>query len=143
MSIDTDTTIQLNASVQAFYASQMQLLDSGEVEAWAATFTEDGVFAAGGLPEPARGRSTIETGARGVADQFDRAGITRRHWLGMVDARPQDDGTVRARSYALVYEIGGDGDPILRRSTTCDDVLVPDAGSWLVRHRRVVRDGLD
>ncbi|TCK22195.1 nuclear transport factor 2 family protein [Pseudonocardia endophytica] len=143
MSIDTDTTTRLTASVQAFYAAQMQLLDAGRVEAWAGTFTEDGVFAAGGIPEPARGRSTIEAGARGVAEQFDRAGITRRHWLGMVDAQPQDDGTVRARSYALVYEIPEGGDPILRRSTTCDDVLVQDSGSWLVRHRTVVRDGLD
>ena len=51
----------LQAEVQQFYARQMHLLDSGEADAWAETFTEDGVFAANAHPEPARGRETIRT----------------------------------------------------------------------------------
>jgi 3-phenylpropionate/cinnamic acid dioxygenase small subunit len=129
--------------VQHFYARQMQLLDAGATTEWAETFTPEGVFAAGGLPEPVRGRAAIAAGASQVASQYAQAGIRRRHWIGMLTVESRDDGSVRARSYALVLEIPRGGDVITRRSTVCDDELVPSGGTWLVRHRRVIRDGLD
>jgi 3-phenylpropionate/cinnamic acid dioxygenase small subunit len=133
----------LYAQVQHFYARQMQLLDAGDTAAWALTFTSDGVFEAGGVPEPVRGRETIENAARATAAEFDRQGVTRRHQISMLAVDPADDGTVRARSYAVVLEIPRGGEVTVRRSTVCDDVLVPADGWWLVRHRKVTRDGLD
>jgi SnoaL-like domain len=133
----------LYQDVQHFYARQMQALDSGATAEWAATFTHDGVFAAGGVPEPVKGREAIAAGAKAVADQFAAAGIQRRHWIGMLTVEPRDDGCVHARSYALVLEIPPGGDVITRRSTLCDDILVPSDGAWLVSGRKVTRDGLD
>jgi SnoaL-like domain len=136
-------TAELYQDVQHFYARQMQALDAGATQVWAETFASDGVFAAGGMPEPVQGRDAIAAGAQKIVDQFAEAGVSRRHWIGMLTVTPQNDGTVHARSYALVLEIPRGGEVVARRSTLCDDVLVPASGTWLVRHRMVTRDGLD
>ena len=133
----------LYGQVQHFYARQMQMLDAGDTAAWARTFTADGVFEAGGVPEPVRGRETIEKAARATAAEFERRGITRRHIISMVTVDPADGGAVRARSYAVVLEIPRGGKVTVHRSTFCDDVLVAANGQWLVRHRKVTRDCLD
>lgn len=126
--------------IQRFYAGQMQLLDSGLIDEWTATFAVDGVFEVGG--QAARGRDQIGPAARKVAQEFAARNITRRHWLGMLTA-DQDGDVVRACCYALVLEIPQGGDVIVRRSTVCDDTLVESDGAWFVRHRTVTRDGLD
>lgn len=133
----------LYAEVQHFYARQMQLLDARSCVEWAGTFTEDGVFAANGLPAPAEGRAAIETAARAAQDRLAAEGLVHRHWLGMVTADRAADGTVRARSYALVIQVPLGGVPALHRSTVCEDTLVRgEDGSLLVRDRRVTRDDL-
>ncbi|WP_169786223.1 nuclear transport factor 2 family protein [Streptomyces yerevanensis] len=46
----------------------MQLLDAGEVDAWAETFTPDAVFDSNSRPRPSVGRETIRANtARAVA----------------------------------------------------------------------------
>lgn len=137
----TDKT-DLYSRVHHFYAEQMQLLDARSTDEWAATFTEDGVFAASGLPHPARGRAAIAEGARSIAAELARAGIEHRHWLGMLTLNDGEGGTVRARCYALVIQIPRGGVPTIFRSTVCEDLLVPAGTSWLVRDRRVTRDDL-
>ncbi|MGW5969654.1 nuclear transport factor 2 family protein [Streptomyces sp. NPDC055186] len=135
-SADPGTYLQ----IQRFYARQMQLLDDGRAEDWARTFTRDGVFEVGG--EAVRGAADIARAARRTTDRFAAEGVTRRHWIGMltVDGKP-DEAT--ARSYAVVLETPRDGDPVLRRSTVCTDVLVREADEWRVKHRTITRDGLD
>jgi 3-phenylpropionate/cinnamic acid dioxygenase small subunit len=132
----------LYQEIQHFYGRQMRCLDSGAVDEWAATFTEDGVFAANAMPEPQRGRSAIVAGARRATEQLAEQGIQRRHWLGMLQVDSQDDGTILARTYALIIstELGGQAE--VRLSCTCDDVLVREDGRLLVRHRQVYRDDL-
>lgn len=125
---------------QHFYARQMQLLDAGSTDEWAATFTEDGVFEVGGTA--VHGSGEIAKAARKVADEFAAAKIVRRHWIGMLTVTPEGEG-LTARSYALVLEIPDGGDVVVRRSTVCTDRLVRSDGGWRVRHRRVSRDGLD
>ncbi len=87
---------------------------------------------------PARGRAEIVAGATRTVEQLAAQAITRRHWLGMSAIRPQD-GEVRVRSYALVFQVSAEG-AALRSSTTCEDVLVPDGASWLIRERVVRQD---
>ncbi len=133
----------LYTEIRQFYAYQMQLLDQRACEEWAATFTEDGVFAANGLPEPSKGRANIAAAATAARARLAEAGIEHRHWLDMLVVDQQDDGTVRTRSYALVIQIPRGGQPELHRSTVCEDVLVrAEDGSLLVRDRRVTRDDL-
>jgi 3-phenylpropionate/cinnamic acid dioxygenase small subunit len=134
-------TADLYYEVQNFYAHQMQLLDSGDVAAWAETFTEDGVFAAN-TQDPVTGRDSIHRAAEAVHEALHHAEIRHRHWLGMMDVRPVSPERLQVRSYALILAIPVGGQATVHVSTTCDDELVRDNGSWLVRHRRVVRDDL-
>lgn len=136
------STESLRTQVESFYARQMQLLDASLTAEWAATFTEDGVFATNVRPEAAVGRSVIATAAAKARAELTAAGLQHRHWLGMlvVDARP--DGTVSAKSYALVIETPRGGSPTLKHSTKCDDVLVSVDGEWLVKHRMISRDDI-
>lgn len=135
-------TADLYHEVQNFYARQMQLLDSGQVEAWAETFTEDGVFSANAHPEPARGRAAITAGAGAARSRLAEQGLRHRHWLGMVDVEPLADDRLRVRSYALVLAITQGGPATVHVHTTCDDELVRVAGQWQVRTRLVARDDL-
>ena len=132
----------LHAQIQSFYAQQMQLLDASRTTEWAETFTEDGVFATNVRPEAATGRQVIATAAAAARADLAAAGLMHRHWLGMLTVYPQQDGTVLAQSYALVIETPRGGSPSLKHSTRCDDVLVPDGNSWLVKRRLVSRDDI-
>jgi 3-phenylpropionate/cinnamic acid dioxygenase small subunit len=136
---------RVRATVEQFYAHHMQLLDDGRIKEWAAGFTEDGTFTVGSHPVPARGREEIVAGATHTVEQLRAQGIARRHWLGMADISAESGGegegnALRVRSYALVFQITASDGPALRSSTTCEDVLVPDGGSWLIKSRLVITD---
>ncbi|WP_211222340.1 nuclear transport factor 2 family protein [Actinokineospora enzanensis] len=136
------TSADLYQEVQHFYGRQMRYLDDNHIEAWAATFTEDGVFSANAHPEPQVGRDNIVAGARKAAAALAEQGIQRRHWLGMVEVAEAADGTVVARSYALVYNTPRGGQAAVHLSCSCEDVLVREDGELKVRTRRVTRDDL-
>jgi 3-phenylpropionate/cinnamic acid dioxygenase small subunit len=133
---------RLYCDIQQFYSYQSNLLDSGKSQEWAQTFTEDGVFAANGAPQPSVGRSGIEAAARRTVEDLRARGLVRRHWLGMVRVAPQDSGIVRASCYALITETPHAGTTRLLMSTTCDDELVAVGDGFLVQHREVRRDDL-
>ncbi|MFF3847834.1 nuclear transport factor 2 family protein [Streptomyces sp. NPDC002328] len=133
----------LYARVQQFYARQMQLLDLGEAERWARTFTEDATFAVPTLPEPARGRAALAAAARRTAAELAAAGQRHRHFIGMLDVRPRPDGAVDVRSYAIVYASQTGGASQVHRVCVCEDVLLhQDDGELRVSARTVTRDDL-
>ncbi|MEU5920012.1 nuclear transport factor 2 family protein [Streptomyces sp. NPDC047141] len=128
-------------SVQRFYAEQMRHLDEGRAEEWAATFTEDGVFGQNAGPEPVRGRTAIAAAVRANQARLAADPQQRRHVFAMLTVDPAGDGAVRARSYAQVLVTRPGGPTVLHLSAVCEDELVPAAGGWAVRHRRVDHDG--
>ncbi|MER6772873.1 nuclear transport factor 2 family protein [Streptomyces bacillaris] len=132
----------LHHQIQGFYARQMRLLDGGEIEAWAETFTPQGVFAANAHPEPVAGRDAIVRAARAARDALDAEGVRRRHWIGMIDIHPVTDDRLLVRSYAMVLEIPRGGPVTVHTHTTCDDTLVHEDGQWRVEHRQVLREDL-
>jgi hypothetical protein len=133
---------QLHAEVQDFYARQMHMIDSGHAEAWAATFTEDGIFAANAYPQPTVGRAAIAQAVRATAAQLTAEGVVHRHWFGMLAVYPENDGTLRTRYYALVIRTPKGGQPVIHRCTVAEDELVRQQGVWQVRRRNVTRDDL-
>ncbi|HJD85824.1 nuclear transport factor 2 family protein [Kitasatospora aureofaciens] len=135
-------TGSLYEEVQHFYGRQMRHLDEGEVTEWAATFTEDGVFAANARPHPQEGRAAIEQGAREAAQRLADAGIRHRHWLGMLEVAAQPDGLVLAKTYALIVATPKGGPAAVHLSCSCEDQLVRVDGELKVRHRQVHRDDL-
>ncbi|MFC8173422.1 nuclear transport factor 2 family protein [Streptomyces sp. NPDC057242] len=131
----------LYADVQRFYASQMELLDTHDTGRWTETFTEDAVIE---LPSPAP-----PLPARSGLGRYVRAGAARRrargrldHWVGMLDVRPREDGTLRTRCSALVHAAPHGGGPPVLYVYAMEDVLVRAPGTWRVAHRRVTRDDL-
>ncbi|GAA4689017.1 hypothetical protein GCM10023347_51040 [Streptomyces chumphonensis] len=132
----------LYAQVQQFYARQMGLIDDGHPDAWADTFTEDAVFAeASRLKEPLRGREVIRASCRERQRRLDAEGIDFRHWLGMLDVRPQPDGSLRTRAYALAMRTPRGGALEIFASVVCHDHLVAGDGGWRVRSRDLTHDG--
>ncbi|MFV0129259.1 nuclear transport factor 2 family protein [Streptomyces sp. HMX112] len=133
---------ELYAQVQQFYARQMGLLDDGRPDEWAETFTEDAVFQeASRLSEPLRGRDAIRVSARARKERLAADGIDFRHWLGMLSVTPGEDGSLRARSYALAMRVPRGGALDIFASVVCHDQLVPVEGTWQVRHRDLTHDG--
>ncbi|MFE5522220.1 nuclear transport factor 2 family protein [Streptomyces virginiae] len=131
---------QVVADVQQFYARHMQLLDAGDADGWARTFTEAGVFAPPSLPEPVRGRVALAAGVRASAAGLAEAAEVHRHVLSMVHVDPRDDGTLAVRSYAQIFATPRGGEPRLHLMCVCEDVLVREQGELLVKERRVTRD---
>jgi 3-phenylpropionate/cinnamic acid dioxygenase small subunit len=132
------------SQILQFYARHVQLLDEGFAEEWAEQFTDDGVFSQNVKPEPKRGRAAIAAGMRRGVDRVAAAGVTRRHWFGMVVADPEPDETdeaVRTHYYALVFETPRGGRASVYLSTTGEDVLVRRDDRWLIRSRLVTHDG--
>ncbi len=125
-----------------FYARQMRLLDAGDAEGWALTFARDGVFRSPVRPAPVTGREQIRDGARATAADLAGRQIVRRHWIGMLEVEARADGSAHALSYAQVIETPKGGQPALRMSNTCDDVLIREDGRWVVQDRTIIRDDL-
>ncbi|MFD8985892.1 nuclear transport factor 2 family protein [Streptomyces sp. NPDC059564] len=133
---------ELYTQVQQFYARQMGLLDDGFPDAWADTFTEDAVFQeASRLDEPLRGRDVIRDSSRARKKRLEADGIDFRHWLGMLDVRPEPDGSLRARSYALAMRVPRGGELDIFASVVCHDHLVLVDGTWKVAERDLHHDG--
>ncbi|MFC9975254.1 nuclear transport factor 2 family protein [Spirillospora sp. NPDC127200] len=133
---------RLYAEVQQFYARHMRLLDTGEVEEWSRTFTEDGSFLPPSLPEPVRGRAALAAAARKAAARLAEEGEVHRHVMGMVEVEPAPDGALSVRGYTQVVATPRGGPARLHLMCVCEDVLVREDGELRVRERRVTRDDL-
>jgi 3-phenylpropionate/cinnamic acid dioxygenase small subunit len=126
-------------TVQQFYAWQMGLLDDGQSDAWADTFTTDAVFAEPGLPEPLHGREAIRASVRERTARLRRERLTQRHWFAMLTVTETADG-VNTRNYALAVATPQGGELAIRGHAVCLDELVAHGGSWLVRRRTIRPD---
>ncbi|MDX6364834.1 nuclear transport factor 2 family protein [Streptomyces sp. NPDC058274] len=129
--------------IQQFYSLQLKILDRGDGEQWAQTFTPEGVFQAADMPEPLVGREILVKAIERQSALHE--GLILRHWVGQLTVEQLDDVTVRAQSYVMVYVTPDrtllNGEVHFRHHTLCDDELVRSNGSWLVRKRFVETDG--
>ncbi|MEV7553299.1 nuclear transport factor 2 family protein [Amycolatopsis sp. NPDC089917] len=128
--------------IERFYSRHLQLLDAGEAEAWAETFTEDGTFAVPTLPEPTRGRAALIAAVRRTRAELAEKGEKHRHWHGMITVDDRPDGALDVVCYALVFASPEGGPSRLHRVCVCRDVLVREDGALRVRDRFVTRDDL-
>jgi len=133
----------LYLEILQFLQLQLKILDRGDGEQYARTFTPDGVFQAADMPEPLVGREIL---VKSIERQTAlHEGLVLRHWVGQLTVEQIDADTVRAQSYVMVYVIPNstllDGDVHFRHHTLCDDELVRSDGTWLVRKRFVATDG--
>lgn len=134
------TTHELYTEVLQHYARQMRLLDDRDLAAYAATFTEDGVFSHSPGREPARTRPGILAELEAFHEQFATDPMTRRHHFSQVDVDPRPDGSIGVVCYALVVIRRPDAAPEIRASCVVHDELVRGETGLLNRSRRVEID---
>ncbi|MFJ5779574.1 nuclear transport factor 2 family protein [Streptomyces sp. NPDC093094] len=132
----------LYAQVQQFYGDQMRILDAHGTERWTGTFTDDAVLVPPSPSEPVRARAGVVRYLRAGAERLRRTGGRPAHWVGMLDVRPQEDGSLHTRCSALVYATPGAGGSPVLYVCVMEDVLVRTRGTWRTAYRRVVRDDL-
>ncbi len=130
--------------VERFYARQSRLIDEGDAEGWAATFTADGVFDSPSYPQPARGTDELVAFARGFHDSCVASATRMRHVVTTVDPvgddGPLGDAEITVHAYLQIVATPQGQDSTLVRLTSLTDRLVRHDGGWLVAHRQVRRD---
>ncbi|MCG7203802.1 MULTISPECIES: nuclear transport factor 2 family protein [Streptomyces] len=136
----TPVRTDLYSQVQHFYAHQMQALDAGRFEDYAATFTEDGSFQHSPGATPALTRPGIVAELVEFHRRFENDPVQRRHWFNHIALEWQSDGTIRSTVYALVVTVRPGGKPEIAPSCVVHDVLVAGEDGILTRSRLVTHD---
>lgn len=111
--------------------------DAGRPDGLAETFCADGVLEIRGS-EPLRGRTEIAaflTGVAGnVAARADARPVVRHNLANVLFTGLTPERAEVSSYFTVVTQIGLDHFGRYR------DILVPDAGTWLIRHRKVSTD---
>ncbi|HYM35759.1 MAG TPA: nuclear transport factor 2 family protein [Steroidobacteraceae bacterium] len=125
-----DLTAQDIVEIQTLYAKYNQVLDAGKAEAWADTFTPDGVFNKTNV-----GRDALITFAKNF---YDQGGGKRRHWntnLVLTGTSDGADGSV----YLTLWDVGNRPATILVTGIY-EDKLVKTKDGWRFKTRVVNPD---
>jgi actinorhodin biosynthesis protein ActVIA len=136
------TTTDDYVLVLSFLARQARALDAADAEAFAATFTTDGVLRHASRQDALRGPAAITEATRAAAAAHAEA--THRHWFDqlVVDPGPAE-GTLLVSYYALTSLVDRQGGVRFLPSCVVEDELHRTAdGGLLVRDRLVTRDDL-
>ena len=131
-------TLEDRLAILDLYARQSHLIDGGDADGWAATFTEDGAFESPTYRLTATGRAEL---AKFAADSNGAAlarGVQLRHWIGQVVIDPTDGGA-DVQAYLVIVATSREGSRI-DRSLQVIDVLARAGGAWRVASRKVFRD---
>ncbi len=121
-------SIEDRLDIQDLAARYNTAIDSGDAEAWAATFTPDGTFESGGRTH--QGTEALTAFARGFADRMAGA----RHWNNnMIIEGDGDQATLRC--YLLLMRAGQ-----VVTSARYEDTLRRVDRQWRFASRKVVPD---
>jgi hypothetical protein len=116
--------------IEQLYATYNHAIDSGDAEAWAATFTADGTFQ----------RFTGKDQLVGFIQQWKEKmnGANRRHWNTNLRILPSSDGAT-ASVFLMLLDVGTK--PVSIVSTGMyNDTLVKTAAGWRFKTRTVKGD---
>ncbi|TDD73464.1 nuclear transport factor 2 family protein [Actinomadura rubrisoli] len=130
----------LYVEVQTFYARQMRALDSGKLEDFAQSFTEDGVMRHVSRDDHVQGREAILAMLRAGLPAYD--GFIPRHWFDKFLIETVDADTVRTDYYAMVTMTDAKGTVVLQPTCVVEDELVRVDGTLLLKSRVIRRDDL-
>jgi 3-phenylpropionate/cinnamic acid dioxygenase small subunit len=116
------------AEIHNLYAHYNLVLDAGDSEAWADTFTADGRF------KSYEGRSALIE----FAYEVHAAYLNTRHWNSNIHLAPTADGAAGA-AYLILWDVGARPQSI-SLTGTYQDTLVRTPNGWRFRSRRVQID---
>jgi ketosteroid isomerase-like protein len=115
-------------------AKYCHAFDSGDCDAWAACFTDDGIF--DGRNGLTAGRDELRKYAASA-----RGRGTYRHLTGNILIEEMAGDNALVRSYSLYYELK-DGIPQPRSSGKYEDLLVRVDGEWKIARRKFFPDSV-
>ena len=138
---ETTQTVQLTADdrleIQQIMAEYAIYEDSGQSEAWAALFSEDGGFV-GGDGKVTAGRETLIQFSK---DRWAKPESRQRvHWISNVVITPTAEGA-EVYSYDMLVGITPDGYRILKVAAK-GDTVVKENGRWRFQVRRSLSLGM-
>lgn len=116
------------AEIHNLYAEYNLMLDGGDAEGWADTFTEDGRFG------NSEGRAALVT----FAENFHASNPNSRHWNTNVHVTGTGDGAA-GTCYLILYDVG-QRPPGVTVTGTYNDVLVRTSDGWRFQSRQVTID---
>lgn len=131
-------SIEDRFALEDLLAAYAWSLDTGDVEALVACFTPDARMVEEVFDDPDIWEG--HDGIRGIAEHYrNAAGFPgRQHHVTQVQYMPQDDGSVKMRSFAFVTECEGEPPYLLRFAGYYDDHAVKcEDGEWRFRRRTV------
>jgi 3-phenylpropionate/cinnamic acid dioxygenase small subunit len=126
--------------ITQFVAHQVHLLDDGETDAWAATFTSEGEFASPTYPEPARGPAQLAGIARAYHRHAADAGERHRHATSDLTVRQIDADTLAVRATQLILASAPGRPARVDRVITMTDVLDRTVDGWRTLRKHITRD---
>ena len=120
-------------AIQQLYARYNHAIDSGKADAWAETFTEDGVFASS-----ASGTTTGREALRAFATAFSSR-LKARHWTNNLVLEATPDGA-KGTCYLMLLRLS-EGQPASPIATGIyRDDLVKGAQGWRFAKRDVLSE---
>jgi hypothetical protein len=122
------------------YARQSHLIDGGDAQGWAETFTVDGSFESPTYGLTATGRAALRDFADASNTGALERGVQFRHWTNQYVFEPHSPTEVAVEAYMLIIATSGEGSRV-DRSLRVFDLLSKSGGQWRFRSRRIVRDG--
>lgn len=128
----------LYVEVLRFYAGQMALLDSLDLEGYADTFTEDGVTHHVHRGQKLEGRSALLEHARAALPRYRE--VVVRHWNDNYRMEQGDDGALTVAYGSLVTLTDKEGQVSFESTYAVTDVLVRVDGRLRTRSRTLLRD---
>jgi hypothetical protein len=123
-------TTQDYIDIQQLYAKYNEALDSGDGEAYAATFTPDGVF------NNNKGKDALVAFVQQWKDKLN--GLSRRHWNNNLIITPTAEGATGS-VYLLLVDISA-RPPVFAAAARYSDVLVKTPQGWRFKQRTTRAD---
>jgi hypothetical protein len=116
--------------IQQLYARYNEAIDSGNAEAWVATFTPDGVF------NTFNGREGLMTFAEQYKGKMN--GTRNRHWNTNLIITPTAEGA-SGSVYLMLVDVSAKP-PVIASTLKYDDLLVKTAQGWRFKKRATRAD---
>nr|WP_298717913.1 nuclear transport factor 2 family protein [uncultured Steroidobacter sp.] len=126
-----DLTTQDYIDIEQLYATYNHAIDSGDGEAWAATFTPDGTF-----NTRFAGREALVGFVKMWREKMN--GANRRHWNTNLRITPSAEGA-NATVMLMLLDVGTKP-PSIVSTGQYTDVLVKTASGWRFKTREVKSD---
>lgn len=126
-----DLTTQDYIDIEQLYATYNHAIDSGDADAWAATFTPDGTF---------NTRFTGKEGLMGFIKLWREKmnGANRRHWNSNLRITPSAEGA-NGTVMLMLLDVGTTP-PSIASTGQYTDVLVKTPNGWRFKTRQVKGD---